>query len=93
MLRFTLLVHLITSKVSVFESIKANNIDLQIPLNELQSSDNILPDNLKLAAYSRVIEENYPDFAAADKSLARKKSLLLSEIISELEDEEQISSE
>lgn len=93
MLRFPLFVHLITSKVSGFKTIKVYYANFQITLDKLRSSRDTLPDNLKLAAYLHGIEESYPDFASANRSVARTKILIISDVMSELEDEEQKSAE
>ena len=45
MLRFTLFVHLTISKVSIFQSITAYNMDFQITLDKLANTKSTLPSN------------------------------------------------
>ncbi len=92
-LRFTLFIHLITSKVSSFRSITDYNADFQITLDKLRSWGDSIPDDLKLAAYLHGIEDTYPDFAAAHRSVARTKVLALSSVMAELDDEGRKSSD
>lgn len=86
-LRFTLFIHLVTTKVASFKSITAYNADFQITIDKLSSSGENLPADLRLAAYLHGIEATYPDFAAAQRSSARSKIPELSTVMAELEDE------
>ena len=87
MLRFTLFVHLTTSKVSVFRSITAYNANFQITLDKLANTGETLPSDLQLAAYLHGIEDTYPDFAASQQSAARTEVPGISAVMAELEDE------
>ncbi len=69
-LRFTLFVHHIPSKVSSLRSINEYNADFQITLNKLQSSGAFIPDDLILAAYLHKIEDTHSDFDAPHRSAA-----------------------
>ena len=92
-LRFTLFIHLITSKVSLFRSITDYNADFQITLDKLRSWGDSIPDDLKLAEYLHGIEDTYPDFAAAHRSAARTKVPAVSSVMAELEDKGRKSSD
>lgn len=63
-LRFTLFIHLVTIKVSLFKSITAYNANFQITINKLFSSSENLPIDLQLVACFHKIEATYPNFAA-----------------------------
>lgn len=61
-LRFTLFVYLITSKIATFRSITAYNADFQIIPDKLTDSRNSLPDELKLAVYFTWNQEHLSQF-------------------------------
>ena len=61
-------------------------------LDNLRSSGDSIPDDLKLAAYLHGIKEIYPDFAAAHRSAAATRIPAVSSVMAELKDEGQKSS-
>ncbi len=56
-------------------------------LDNLRSSGDSLPDDLKLTAYLHEIKDLYPDFAAAHRSAAQTIILAVSSVMAELKDE------
>ena len=64
MLRFTLFIHLLTSKVFIFYSITAYNADFQITLDKLANIRSTFSSDLQLAAYLYGIKDTYSNFAA-----------------------------
>lgn len=90
-MRFTLFVHLSTSKVSIFRSISAYNANFQITLDKLANNGQNLPSDLQPAAYLHKIEDTYPNFAVSQQLAARAKVPTISAVMAELKDEAQTS--
>ncbi len=91
MLRFTLFVHLTTSKISVFSSITAYNADFQITLDKLANTGLTLFSDIQLTAYLHRIKNTYPDFATSQQSAVQTKVPDILEVIAELKDEARTS--
>lgn len=84
MLRFTLFIHLTTSKVSVFWSITAYNTDLQITLDKFANTESTLPFNFQLATYLYEIKNTYLDFAISQQSTVWTNVLDVLAVMAEL---------
>lgn len=87
MLRFTLFVHLTTSKVSLFHFIITYNADFQITFDKLANTRSTLIFDFQLAAYLHKIKDTYLIVVASQKLTARVYVPDISAVMAELEDE------
>lgn len=86
LLRFTLYIYLITSKISVFQLITAYNMDFQITLNKLTNTSLTQSSDFQLAAYLHKIDDTYLDITVSKRSAIQTKILAILEVMAELKD-------
>lgn len=71
--RHTLFIHLMTSKLSDFNTLQDFQIDFKSTLSKLHESGEPLPKDLQIAAFLHGVEETYSQWAFAKQSTIRGK--------------------
>ena len=72
-LQHTLFIHLMTSKLSAFNTLQDFQIDFKSTLSKLHESGEPLPKDLQIAAFLHGVEETYSQWAFAKRFTIRGK--------------------